>query len=153
MLFSRYPCAPGLAYDDSDRVCKWADQVTRCKELMKEEEKDSVFTCPDSTQRGIYSKHPHPQDCRQYFVCIGGSAREYGCPLGSVFKITQNQDGVCADPGDVPECSNYYGKNGFNPKNGFNTKIFLTLIWFLTLKMVINLKMVLTLKWFYLKWV
>ena len=129
MLFFRYPCAPGLAYDDSDRVCKWADQVTRCKELMKEEEKDSVFTCPDSTQRGIYSKHPHPQDCRQYFVCIGGSAREYGCPLGSVFKITQNQDGVCADPGDVPECSNYYGK-----------KEFLTLVMFLTLKRCFSLK-------------
>ena len=35
------------------------------------------------------------------FVCITGTAREYGCPLGSVFKITSNgQDGVCANPSD-----------------------------------------------------
>ena len=35
------------------------------------------------------------------FVCITGTAREYGCPLGSVFKITSNgQDGVCANPTD-----------------------------------------------------
>ena len=35
------------------------------------------------------------------FVCITGTAREYGCPLGSVFKITSSgQDGVCANPAD-----------------------------------------------------
>ena len=54
--------------------------------------------------------------CRQYFVCIEGEAREYGCPLGSVFKInTEGNDGVCADPKDVPECINYYGDLKFDP--------------------------------------
>ena len=122
-LSNRYLCAPGLAYDQKDRVCKWADQVqtwqlslnpfiyppprslfqvTSCKKQMTEEEKAQEFTCPEISIRGIYSKHPHPRDCRQYFVCISGSAREYGCPLGTVFKITQDgSDGKCADPSEV----------------------------------------------------
>merc|ERR1711981_1146173 len=33
------------------------------------------------------------------------------------FKITGNgDDGVCADPQDVPECSNYYGDLEFQPE-------------------------------------
>jgi len=109
-LANRYNCAPGLAFDPSDRVCKWADQVDACKKMMNEEEKAQDFTCPKTFKRGIYSKHAHPQDCRQYFVCIAGNPREIGCPLGSVFKITSSgQDGVCANPIDVPECANYYG--------------------------------------------
>ena len=97
----KYHLTSGLAFDPSDRVCKWADQVDACKKMMNEEEKAQVFTCPKTVTRGVYSKHAHPQDCRQYFVCITGTAREYGCPLGSVFKITSNgQDGVCANPSD-----------------------------------------------------
>ena len=66
-------------------------------------------------RRGVYTKHAHPQDCRQYFLCIEGEAREYGCPLGSVFKInTDGTDGVCDDPKDVPECVNYYGDLKFD---------------------------------------
>ena len=43
-------------------------------------------------------------------MCISGTPRQYGCPLGSVFKITEGaDDGKCADPEDVPECANYYG--------------------------------------------
>ena len=38
-IANRYSCAPGLAFDPEDRVCKWADQVSRCKKLMDEEEK------------------------------------------------------------------------------------------------------------------
>ena len=75
-----------------------------------------VFQCPQNFLRGVNTKHPHPQDCRQFFVCISGTAREYGCPLGSVFKITQNEDGVCADPADVAECANYYGDLQFQPE-------------------------------------
>ena len=112
----RYNCAPGLAFDPKDRVCKWADQVKACEKMMDDEEKASVFTCP-SAVRGIYTKHAHPEDCRQYYVCISGTAREYGCPLGSVFKITQpDQDGICADPEQVPECANYYGDLDFQPE-------------------------------------
>ena len=47
------------------RVCKWADQVDACKKMMNEEEKAQDFTCPKTFTRGIYSKHAHPQDCRQ----------------------------------------------------------------------------------------
>ena len=54
LSISRYSCAPGLAYDPSDRVCKWADQVDRCKKLMDEEEAAGVFTCPNTSIRGIY---------------------------------------------------------------------------------------------------
>ena len=116
-LANRYNCAPGLAFDPEDRVCKWADQVDVCKKMMNDEEKEKIFTCPQTSTRGIYSKHAHPEDCRQYFVCISGSAREYGCPLGSVFKITTSgEDGVCADPADVPECKNYYGDLEFQPE-------------------------------------
>merc|ERR1739848_443856 len=115
-IANRYSCAPGLAFDPEDRVCKWADQVSRCKKLMDEEEKKGVLQCPQNFLRGVNTKHPHPQDCRQFFVCISGTAREYGCPLGSVFKITQNEDGVCADPADVAECANYYGDLQFQPE-------------------------------------
>ena len=84
---------------------------------MDPEEKEKVFTCPSSVVRGIYTKHAHPEDCRQYYVCISGTAREYGCPLGSVFKITTpDQDGICADATEVPECANYYGDLEFQPE-------------------------------------
>ena len=113
----RYNCAPGLAFDPKDRVCKWADQVKACEKMMDEEEKAGVFSCPSAVVKGIYTKHAHPEDCRQYYVCISGTAREYGCPLGSVFKITQpDQDGICADPESVPECANYYGDLDFQPE-------------------------------------
>merc|ERR1711935_1296333 len=109
-ISTRYTCAPGLGWDKRDRICKWADQVTACQNQKNDE--NPIFLCPKAKDRrnGVYSKHAHPQDCRQYFVCIAGEAREYGCPLGSVFKITSSgQDGVCANPADVPECANYYG--------------------------------------------
>ena len=113
---SRYTCAPGLAFDERDRVCKWADQVHTCKK-QKAQEENPVFSCPTSRTRGVYSKHAHPEDCRQYFVCINGTPREYGCPLGSVFKITTDgNDGKCTDPNDVPECANYYGDLTFQPQ-------------------------------------
>ena len=37
--------------------------------------------------------------------------------MGSVFKITQpDQDGICADATEVPECANYYGDLEFQPE-------------------------------------
>ena len=112
---TRYSCAPGLAWDKRDRTCKWADQVLSCQK--QKEAGTPVFSCPKAKdrRRGVYTKHAHPQDCRQYFLCIEGEAREYGCPLGSVFKInTDGTDGVCDDPKDVPECVNYYGDLKFD---------------------------------------
>lgn len=114
-LSNRYSCAPGLAYDRKDRVCKWADQVKSCKAQADEENEEEEFVCPKNIGVGLFSKHAHPADCRQYFVCIGGVAREYGCPLGTVFAIGNDDfDGKCADPKDVPECSNYYGDLDFD---------------------------------------
>lgn len=114
-LANRFSCAPGLAYDIESRVCKWADQVTRCKAQNEEGAEEEVFVCPNNVPVGIFSKHPHPEDCRQYFVCIAGTAREYGCPLGTVFKIGGDEfDGKCSDPEDVPECANYYGDLDFD---------------------------------------
>lgn len=68
------------------------------------------FQCPSDRTLGVFSKHAHPADCRQYFVCIAGVPREYGCPLGTVFSA----EGVCADPKEVPECEKYYGDLEFN---------------------------------------
>ena len=57
----------------------------------------NVFTA------GSFSRHPHDEDCRQFYVCLDGIAREYGCPIGTVFQIGLS-DGVgeCSDPADVP---------------------------------------------------
>ena len=117
-LSNRYSCAPGLAFDPKDRVCKWADQVKSCKKPAAEEEEGDAFKCPVNQPAGIFTKHAHPEDCRQYFVCIGGTPREYGCPLGTVFKVGPgDNDGKCSDPEDVPECSNYYGDLEFDKQD------------------------------------
>jgi len=117
-LYNKYSCAPGLAFDPEDRVCKWADQVTACKEVSKdneEQQENGRFKCPKNGPVGIFTKHAHPEDCRQYYVCISGTPREYGCPLGTVFKegLTET-DGKCTDPEDVAECSSYYGNLAFD---------------------------------------
>ena len=64
------------------------------------------FTCPASgalVAKGSFSRHAHPDDCRQYYVCFDEVPREYGCPIGTVFQIG-NEDGFgqCADPELVP---------------------------------------------------
>lgn len=64
------------------------------------------FNCPaagDVTNTGSFSRHAHPDDCRKYYVCLEGTAREYGCPIGTVFKIGDGEGtGNCEDPEDVP---------------------------------------------------
>ncbi len=113
---NRFSCAPGLAYDRQSRVCKWADRVDSCKKEKEEAGEDpDVFSCPTNVPVGIFTKHAHPEDCRQYFVCIAGIPREYGCPIGTVFKVGADDfEGQCANPEDVPECKNYYGDLEFN---------------------------------------
>ena len=112
----RFSCAPGLAFDPEKRVCNWVDRVDACKKNKEEAGEDpEVFVCPGNVPVGIFSKHPHPEDCRQFFVCIAGIPREYGCPIGTVFKVGADEfEGQCADPADVPECTNYYGDLEFN---------------------------------------
>uniref|UniRef100_A0A8D8W7Z7 Chitin-binding type-2 domain-containing protein n=1 Tax=Cacopsylla melanoneura TaxID=428564 RepID=A0A8D8W7Z7_9HEMI len=106
---SRYQCSPGLAYDREARVCMWADQVPECKI----EEVANGFNCPaagEITNAGSFSRHAHPDDCRKYYICMEGTAREYGCPIGTVFKIGDSEgSGNCEDPEDVPGCEDYYG--------------------------------------------
>lgn len=64
------------------------------------------FACPapgEVTNAGTFSRHAHPEDCRKYYICLEGVAREYGCPIGTVFKIGDSDGtGNCEDPEDVP---------------------------------------------------
>lgn len=64
------------------------------------------FACPapgEVANAGSFSRHPHPEDCRKYYICLEGVAREYGCPIGTVFKIGDaDGTGNCEDPEDVP---------------------------------------------------
>lgn len=64
------------------------------------------FGCPapgEVTNAGTFSRHAHPDDCRKYYICLEGVAREYGCPIGTVFKIGDSDGtGNCEDPEDVP---------------------------------------------------
>ncbi|XP_066990138.1 protein obstructor-E isoform X2 [Macrobrachium rosenbergii] len=108
---SRYACAPGLAYDRKSRVCNWMDNIAECKQQRAAMEQDIQCPAPgELTATGSFSRHAHPEDCRQYFVCLDGVAREYGCPIGTVFQIGQEDGlGQCADPENVPGCADYYG--------------------------------------------
>ncbi|KYN18313.1 hypothetical protein ALC57_09420 [Trachymyrmex cornetzi] len=88
----------------------WADQVPECRN----EEVAGGFTCPAAGEvsgaSGSFSRHAHPEDCRKYYICLEGIAREYGCPIGTVFKIGDaDGSGACEDPEDVPGCEDYYG--------------------------------------------
>lgn len=64
------------------------------------------FSCPapgEVSNAGSFSRHAHPEDCRKYYICLEGVAREYGCPIGTVFKIGDaDGTGNCEDPEDVP---------------------------------------------------
>merc|ERR1712156_149623 len=126
---NRYECPPGLAYDKTTRGCRWADQVAECSSsAITVDEEGSEFQCPKQSAPGIFTKHAHPADCRQYFLCIGGVPREYGCPLGTVFNVGSGTgvDGECSDPEEVPECKDYYGDLKFESnelsRNGFNSQ-------------------------------
>merc|ERR1719220_1378233 len=115
---NKYSCPPGLAYDKESRGCRWADQVAECSSLARVlEGEDGQFQCPHS-QPGVFTKHAHPADCRQYFLCISGMPREYGCPLGTVFNTGTGNgaDGECSEPEQVPECRDYYGDQEFDAR-------------------------------------
>lgn len=102
---SKYECPPGLAYDNEQHVCVWADLVERCDQS----EVSDGFVCPDPTevdQPGHYTRHAHPTDCRKFYVCIEGVARPYGCSFGSVFNVDSLQ---CDEPENVSGCEKYYG--------------------------------------------
>uniref|UniRef100_T1J190 Chitin-binding type-2 domain-containing protein n=1 Tax=Strigamia maritima TaxID=126957 RepID=T1J190_STRMM len=101
----KYNCAAGLAFDQVNRVCVWADQVASCKTTDVAE----GFQCPDPAtveQSGSFTRHAHPDDCRKFFVCLEGVARMYGCSIGTVFNTDSS---ACDDPENVPGCEKYYG--------------------------------------------
>ena len=54
-LSNRYMCAPGLAFDDGDRVCKWADQVSACKRQREEQGEQGEFVCPEKSAVGVFT--------------------------------------------------------------------------------------------------
>lgn len=70
------------------------------------EEVANGFACPAAGEialAGTFSRHAHPEDCRKYYICLEGVAREYGCPIGTVFKIGDSDGtGNCEEPEDVP---------------------------------------------------
>lgn len=104
-------CPPGLVYSDTKATCDWADLVENtCKS-----EDLLGFTCPEATsaelQDGVYSRYPHPNDCRLHFTCIKGvdgtrRPRMLSCNDGTVFDP---QKGQCTRAENVPGCENYYG--------------------------------------------
>lgn len=101
----KYECAPGLAFDETNRVCTWADKVNRC---LKKEIAEG-FSCPETggaESAGTYTRHGHAEDCRKFFVCIDNTPRMYGCELGTVFNL---ETLMCDDPANVAGCEDYYG--------------------------------------------
>jgi len=111
---NRYECPPGLAFDQVSHGCLWASEVPECSSsIIIVDDEGGEFQCPSITSAGIFTKHAHPADCRQYFLCINGVPREQGCPLGEVFNAGSGsgEDGQCTDPEIVPECANYYSDN------------------------------------------
>lgn len=110
---TRYQCGPGLAYDRVSRICTWKDQVSECAVQRATENENAGILCPAAGEVaafGTFSRHAHPEDCRQYFICFDGEPREYGCPIGTVFQIGPVEGtGQCAKPLNVPGCEDYYG--------------------------------------------
>jgi len=106
---NRYECPPGLAWDETSHACRWVNEVPECSSLTIATDDGGEFQCPPPTD-GVFTKHPHPGDCRIFFLCINGVPREQSCPLGEVFNTGTGDgaDGQCADPETVPECSTYY---------------------------------------------
>ena len=111
--------------------CLWVSEVPECvtKKVVIDDE-GGEFECPPQGAAGTFTKHAHPLDCRQFFLCINGIPREQvkiycllfvptnpselccvqGCPLGEVFSAGtgSGEDGRCTDPEEVPECADYY---------------------------------------------
>jgi len=110
---NRYECPPGLAYDQVSHGCLWISEVSDCATNSIIIDENEEFVCPEGTAQGAFTKHAHPLDCRQFFLCIGGVPREQGCPLGEVFSDGTGSgiDGSCTDPENVPECADYYAGN------------------------------------------
>ena len=97
MTVGRYECPPGLAYSQESHTCLWISEVPDCSFKTIPIDETEEFVCPADTPAGAFTKHPHPLDCRQFFLCIGGVPREQGCPLGEVFSSGRKSLSPLAD--------------------------------------------------------
>jgi len=104
-------CPEGIIFDDTKGACVHPDLAGR-KDCSASKVLD--FVCPNAEKRfsklrfGDHDRHPHPSDCRKFYVCTrDGQPRIGGCPLGKVFNP---KSGVCDQPKRVPNCVDYYGK-------------------------------------------
>jgi len=93
-------CAGGLIFDPSKGQCDYADQTQRpgctSDELFS-------FQCPETSSAHEHSRHPDPEDCSVFFLCISGKARRNSCGPGTVFNPASlscedqsKVDGPCA---------------------------------------------------------
>jgi len=90
-------CPGGLIFDPVKGQCSYSDQTDRegctSKELFE-------FRCPNSDEVSVHehSRHPDPNDCQFFYLCIEGKARRNGCSDGNVFDPSalscQRQDKV-----------------------------------------------------------
>lgn len=100
--------------------------------LMRRAESSSV---PESHSLEYFTKHAHPEDCRQYYLCIGGIPREYGCPLGTVFNVGSGNgvDGECSDSDQGPGVQRLHGDQDFGPRTlanqGFDHRQQVQVMW------------------------
>jgi len=103
-----YECAFGTAFDPETRNCIHVSQVPSCSagaDLRKDSSEE--FKCPPSN--GAFTKHPNPDDCGKFYLCISGIPRDQTCVAGLVFSYGTGNgiDGQCAPVEDVPECEGY----------------------------------------------
>jgi len=75
-------CAGGLIFDPSKGQCDYADQSERpgCTSSALYE-----FSCPASSPHE-HTRHAHPDNCDQFYLCIAGRARRQSCSPGNVFN-------------------------------------------------------------------
>jgi len=77
-------CAPGLVFSEEAGGCRWPDQAKRTGCGSKEK---GGFVCPDQLpgRSRSQTRHPNPDDCELFYICIGGEPRPGRCDEGLVF--------------------------------------------------------------------
>jgi len=111
---NRYECSPGTAYDPETRSCLWVSKVPQCSQGADlRADSSEEFKCPTDSPAGAFTKHPNPQDCGKFYLCISGIPRDQTCTAGLVFHYGTGNgiDGKCTSIEDVPECADYKSDN------------------------------------------
>jgi len=80
---NKVTCPSDLIFDPEKGQCGWSDQTNRigCRsqDLLS-------FQCPDQSSPAEHSRHPDPEDCTTFFLCIGGKARQSKCGQGLIYN-------------------------------------------------------------------